>query len=266
MIHRQASEPVYGVRTFYGPLDRATEYDDYNATIMDHPHDADLLVRYSRDGEYFDDEEMAVCVHNTQRLLDGLATYGVQHVNPHYIDESNSDGDARLMMVVDKVQLGHVSAMDVAAAKGYALMRLLEYTADIASYGGYIDPEIMHIEQFAFDGQNMVLVDIEPTSSGVFVDPTYDSMDFGDLPGYLLFTTARLVRDVIDLPMSVQNEMILQKAVKAIAALPGESDGTNAAKVVLLSSLDAGMMNIESVRLANGQAMDNSDDDEWMER
>lgn len=253
-------------RIFYGPLERSSDYEERNTTIMKHPEDATKLVRYGRDGEYYDSEEMARYVQQTQQTLAGLAAFGVRHVEPQYIDESTLDGTARLVTVVDKIEhddaLEIESSSDVFSAKNRVLTQMLAYTAHVARKGGYIDAEMMHLEQFTFDGRDMVLVDIEPIGSSEFIHPAVGSVDVDGTPGHLLFSTARLIRDVLELPEEFRDEPTVRAAARAVELLPGESPQVDEVKVILLASLDAGAMSIEASRLARGQAMDN-DEEGW---
>ncbi|MBC7868687.1 hypothetical protein H7X69_00715 [Candidatus Saccharibacteria bacterium] len=269
-----AERSVFVERDFYGPLELASANENRSDRyIMLHPNDPTKLVRAGGGGTYLDKEEMNERVGDTLQVLKGLSEHGVAHVKPSYIDETSESGQPYLITVVDK--LDNIRPYDEIIASpelnaeqieeaDLAISHMLSYAAQTIREGGYIDPEMMHLDQFVYDvsrpeGERMVLVDVE--AIGAFkVDSTADSMKNG-FPTALVRTVAELCVDIINLANRSEHlPASLPAAVTIIEALPGESPETNEAKMALLYALDTNEISPEIANLANGVMMDDKDD------
>lgn len=143
-------------------------------------------------------------------------------------------------LLAGSLNFDQISEMD------QALTSMLEYTAQIMDEGGYIDPEIMRLEQFVYDasqpqGKRMVLVDIEPLGSEK-VDVNKNSTEYR-YPSALASTVIKLGANAINLAKkagSGYNLTSLQKAARAIEALPeDDSLAIDEAKIAFVRALDS---------------------------
>ena len=265
---------VYAERNFYGPLELASANEERrDRYIMLHPDDTTKLVRASNKGTYLDKKEMNERVSNTQQVIDGLSEHGVSHVNPSYIDGTSEGGEPYLITVVDKLEyarpydeiIAHpeLSGEQIKEAD-LAICHLLSYAAQIIHDGGYIDPEMMRLSQFAYvasspAGERMILVDVE--AFGAFeVDPNKDCMENG-FPTALVRTVAELCIDAINLAKKSEHQLAsLQAAIAITKTLPGKSPETNEVKMALLWALENNEISSEIVNLASGGIMGNEND------
>lgn len=248
--------PIYEKRTFYGPLEIAADLpQDKWRSIMKHPDDPSKLIRVSGEGAYWDQDEMDESVYATQQVIKGLSKHGIHHVNPSYIDATDKDGRPHLLAVVTR--LSHVQpyesllldeSLDTDQIReiDQTLTNMLAYATQVMEEGGYIDPEIMRLEQFAYDasqteGKRMILVDIESLGS-VKVDVNKNSIEHG-YPPALASTIIKLGVDAINLANKVGQDYTLtslQKATDTLEALPeNNSSAIDDAKIAFAHALDA---------------------------
>jgi hypothetical protein len=267
--------PEYGDRAFYGPLELSTEYpQNGDRYIALHPDDPTKLIRASSQGEYYDHNEMNSIVYATQQVLNGLSQYGVNHVNPVYIDQTSEAGKPYLITVVDKLRNvksysdlieDEVFSDEQLSEIDHALCGMLDFTLQSVYEEGYISPEMMRLNQFVYDesqppGSKMVLVDIEPRD-GCKVDVNRDSMKYGYLSP-LADTVAKLVVDtIINTNRASWTFASVEKAAAAIEALPGDSEGTINAKTKLFQALDSKSISQEVLNLLK---IDEEDEDDWI--
>lgn len=265
-----AEHPAYEKRTFYGPLeldpDTPQERDRY---MMTHSEDPNKLVRASGEGAYTDRDEMDMQVFITQKVLDGLKRHDINHVNPAYINETSEGGEPYLIMVVDKLQnmqpysellKSEEMNVDQVSEADLALRHMIEFTIEAMKENGYIDREMMRLEQFAYDpsqehGKRMILVDTEPLG-GLKIDMSRDSMEYG-YSSMLASTVSRLCIDAIELSNKARHSVeSLRIAAKAVEALPGNSEETIRAKAVLINALDTRRVDQLVDNLASGESLD----------
>jgi hypothetical protein len=277
VLFMNAEPPVYEKREFYGPLKLSEDTpNNLYRYMLEHPDDSSKLVR-TTDGLYCNQEDMGEHVRITQQVLQGLKDHGINHVNPSYIDESSEQGKPYLLIVVDKlkdfepysklIDRGDLTS-EQAHEADLALNHMFSFLEQAMSENGYIDTEMMHLEQFVYDpsqlkGQKIVLVDVEPIG-GEKVDMKEDSMEHG-YPSSLAITVAKLAADAINLARKTGYHVeSLQKAAEIIDLLPGESELTNQMKADLLRALDSRELTPEVMYFANGGFVD-EDDDEYPE-
>ena len=245
-----SEKPTYQKRTFYGPLELAPGFPQMgDRYILKHPNEPSKLIRQS--GEEWSPSEMDACVYATQQVLKGLGSYGIHHVEPSFIENVSKDDQAYLLIVVtglhdvqsyENLQNTHMTPDQVNEAD-QALTNMLNYTIHVIDEGGYIDPEMMRLEQFVYDptqppGKRMVLVDVEPLFSHK-VDANEESVEDG-LPSILAYGVIRLIVDAINLAHKAPYPTVsLQKAKVAVEKLPRDSPATNELKATLRQALDA---------------------------
>lgn len=288
-------QPTYGKREFYGPLQLDPDIrqpDDRN--FMIHPDDPTKLVRFNK-GFVAGREQLHDEVAGTQRVLEGLSRYGIPHVNPVYMSEETAYRwePADLIIVVDRLDNvrpyseilgGENIPLEVVQEVDQLLCRLLGYVGEVLQQGGYIDTEMIRLDQFAYDasrpvGQKMILVDVEPIGSGP-VDPAKESIREGisedvypaGYPTKGAQTTARMIVDIIELARATDYPLESSQVAAHVAQmLPGDSLQTNEAKAVLLHALDTNEVSQAVFNLAISEKMDceewlyndEDDPDEW---
>lgn len=267
----------YGIRDFYGPLEHAGLTDIANERdILVHPDDPSKLIRTSHEDAFFSKNDMTILVNNTNILLDKLGEYGINHVNPTYLDQSPDDDTPRLMTVVDKINSAQpygevikgMSQELVDKADG-ALANMLSYAQNVAENGGIIDPEIMQMSQFVYDseGQKLVLVDVEPIGAHE-IDISEESIEVYEeegveyrIPSPLSRTVAQLCIDAIELSRHAESPPSgLRVAANVIDALPGSSEVTDEAKISLLRMLDTGEVTPDVLNMSMGESLLNTDE------
>lgn len=272
-----AERPAYKKRTFYGPLELSPDApQNGDRYIMTHPEDPKKLVRASGEGTYEDLDDMNMRVFITQKVLDGLSRHGINHVNPTYINETSKSGEPYLITVVDKLQniqpyselLKSQNMSDTQVREAdLVLEHMIEFAIEAMQENGYIDSEMMRLDQFAYDasqapGKKMVLVDIEPIG-GIKVDMSRDSMEHG-YSSILASTVAGLCADAIELSNKSGHAIkSLRTAARAVETLPGNSEETVQAKTILLHALDSRRISQVVDNLASGEALDYEGDDDF---
>lgn len=269
-----AERPAYEQREFYGPLQLAEGVPEIRYRYMlEHPHDSSRLIRTTDEGLYIDREDMEETVRVTQYILRSLKNLGINHVNPSYINETGEDGEPFLLIVVDKLKnfepyselIRHDSLSEEQIHEvDLAISHMFDFIVLAMKENGYIDIEMMHLEQFVYDssqqaGQKMVLVDVEPAGSRK-VEMDKDSMEYG-YPSPLCGGAAKLIVDTIELANKSEYYLqSFQKATEVIRLLPGDSEKTNQMKKDLLNALTTRTLSRELMYYADVGIIDNKDD------
>lgn len=271
-------QPSYESRKFYGPLQLDPDMPQpQGRNFLIHPDDPSKLIRFNS-AFAADESELNERVAGTQRVIADLSRYGIPHVNPIYINGGGGHEGPDLIIVVDRLDNAHsydqiVSGNNlnsqIAGEVDLTLCRMLEHVGTVVQQGGFVDTEMMRLDQFAYDssrptGQKMVLVDVEPLGAGE-VEPLAESIQEGEYypggyPTDATQTTARLIVDMIELAQKIDYPFkSFQVAADIVGLLPGNSPQTNTAKELLLTALDNREVSQEIFNLAICEKIDYTD-------